>query len=215
MNISRTRSRDVRVILASASPRRRDLLTLVGIAHDVRPADIDEAYLEGETPAEHAERLAREKAAAIATDDPEAVTIGSDTIVVVDGQVLGKPRDAAHARAMLRQLSGRSHAVITGIAAMWHGRTVSAIEQVDVTFRPLDDDEIDAYIATGEPMDKAGAYGIQGYGATIVTRVDGDYFAVMGLAVNRLVRLLESLGLRYAFGPLTASADRPPVAPEA
>ena len=217
MTASTTESRRVRVILASASPRRRDLLTLVGIPHDVRPADIDESYLDGETPASHAERLAREKAAVIATGDPEAVTIGSDTIVVVDGQVLGKPRDEAHAHAMLRQLSGRSHAVITGVAAMWHGRTVSAIETVDVTFRPLSDAEIDAYIATGEPMDKAGAYGIQGYGATIVTRVDGDYFAVMGLAVNRLVRLLESLGLRYAFGPLTARSDDddPPQPPPA
>ena len=196
----------VRVILASASPRRRELLTLVGILHEVRPADIDESYRDGETPAAHAERLSREKAAAIAHAVPEAVTIGSDTIVIVDGDVLGKPRDRAHAHAMLRRLSGRSHEVITGVAASWHGRTVSAIECVGVTFRELTDAEIDAYIDTGEPMDKAGAYGIQGYGATIVTRVDGDYFAVMGLAVNRLVRLLESLGLRYEFGPLTGSS---------
>lgn len=194
----------VRVVLASASPRRRDLLTLVGIPHDVRPADIDEAYRDGETPAEHAERLAREKAAAVAHQAPDAVTIGSDTIVVVDGDVLGKPRDRAHAHTMLRRLSGRSHEVITGVAASWHGRTASAVERVGVTFRALTDEEIDAYIATGEPMDKAGAYGIQGFGATIVTRVEGDYFAVMGLAVNRLVRLLEQLGVRYSFGPLTA-----------
>lgn len=206
MTADPTALRPVRVILASSSPRRRDLLTLVGIPHDVRPADIDETYLDAETPAAHAERLAREKAAAIAAGAPEAVTIGSDTIVVVDGQVLGKPRDRAHAHAMLRRLSGRTHCVITGVAAMWHGRVASAIEQVDVTFRALTDEEIEEYIDTGEPMDKAGAYGIQGFGATIVTRVDGDYFAVMGLAVNRLVRLLESLGLRYAFGPLAGPA---------
>ena len=191
------------VILASASPRRRELLALIGIAHEVRPADIDESYLEGETPHAHAERLAREKAAAIAAADPEAVTIGSDTIVVVDGRVLGKPRDVAHAQEMLRMLSGRSHEVMTGVATTWRGRTLSGVETVGVTFRELDAGDIDGYIATGEPMDKAGAYGIQGFGATIVTRVHGDYFAVMGLPLNRLVRQLEALGLRYPFGPLT------------
>lgn len=191
-----------RVFLASASPRRRDLLNLVGIDHEVRPANIDETYLPGEAPREHAERLAREKAAAI--DAPDAVTIGSDTIVVIDGQVLGKPRDRAHAAEMLRLLSGRSHVVMTGVAAKWHGRIASGLEEVGVTFRSLSDDEIERYIDTGEPMDKAGAYGIQGYGATIVDRVDGDYFAVMGLPLNRLARLLRTLGLNYAFGPLTA-----------
>jgi septum formation protein len=191
-----------RVILASASPRRRELLDLVGIAHEVRPADIDESYQPGETPPQHAERLAREKAAVFAT--PDVVTIGSDTIVVVDGEVLGKPRDRAHAAAMLRRLSGRSHVVMTGVAACWRGQVASGLEAVGVTFRRLSDDDIARYIATGEPMDKAGAYGIQGYGATIVERVDGDYFAVMGLALNRLVCLLRDLGLRYDFGPLTA-----------
>lgn len=190
-----------RVILASASPRRRELLNLVGIEHEVRPANIDETYLPGEAPREHAERLAREKAAAI--DVSDAVTIGSDTIVVVDGQVLGKPRDRAHAAEMLRQLSGRSHIVMTGVAAKWRGRTASGLEEVGVTFRRLSDDEIECYIDTGEPMDKAGAYGIQGFGATIVDRVDGDYFAVMGLPLNRLARLLGTLGLNYTFGPLS------------
>jgi septum formation protein len=197
-----------RVILASSSPRRRELLSLVGIAHEVVPADIDESYLPGERPAGHAERLAREKAAAIAAAAPDAVSIGADTIVVVDGDVLGKPRDAAHAARMLRRLSGRAHRVITAVAAVWRGTTGSAIEEVDVTFRPLTEREIAAYIATGEPMDKAGAYGIQGFGATIVERVDGDYFAVMGLALNRLVRLLEGLGLVYEFGPLREGGGR-------
>ena len=191
-----------RVILASASPRRRELLNLIGIEHEVRPANIDETYLAGEAPREHAERLAREKAVAI--EAPEAITIGSDTIVVVDGRVLGKPRDREHAAEMLRQLSGRSHVVMTGVAAKWRGKLVSGLEEVGVTFRPLRDDEIERYIDTGEPMDKAGAYGIQGFGATIVERVDGDYFAVMGLPLNRLARLFERLGVNYAFGPLTA-----------
>lgn len=189
------------VILASQSPRRRELLTLIGIPHEVRPADIDETYLPGEIPRAHAERLARGKAAAV--DVPDAVVIGSDTIVVVDGDVLGKPRDRAHAAEMLRRLSGRSHVVMTGVAVRWGGQIVSGVEEVGVTFRALNDDEIERYIDTREPMDKAGAYGIQGYGATIVTRVDGDYFAVMGLALNRLVRLFREVGLRYAFGPLS------------
>lgn len=193
-----------RVILASASPRRRDLLTLVGIAHEVRPANIDESYEDGETPREHAERLARGKASAV--DAPDAIVIGSDTIVVVDGDVLGKPRDRAHATEMLRRLSGRSHIVMTGVAVRWNGRIVSGVEEVGVTFRELTDEDIARYIDTGEPMDKAGSYGIQGYGATIVDRVDGDYFAVMGLAVNRMVRLCRELGLRYDFGPLESDA---------
>jgi septum formation protein len=191
-----------RVVLASASPRRRELLRLIGIEHEVRPADIDERYLDHETPRAHAERLAREKAQAIHEDG--AVTIGSDTIVVIDGDVLGKPPDRKTAAAMLRRLSGRSHTVMTGVAVCWQDRVASGLEEVGVTFRPLTDDEIERYIDTGEPMDKAGAYGIQGYGATIVERVDGDYFAVMGLALNQLVRLCRSLGLDYAFGPITA-----------
>jgi septum formation protein len=191
-----------RVILASASPRRRELLTLIGVTHEVRPADIDESHRSGELPAAYAERLAREKAAAI--DAPDAVTIGSDTIVVVDGDILGKPRDAAQASEMLRRLSARSHIVMTGVAVRWRERILSAVEQVDVTFRALSPHEIARYVGTGEPMDKAGAYGIQGYGATIVERVDGDYFAVMGLPLNRLTRLAAEIGLRYDFGPLRA-----------
>jgi septum formation protein len=190
----------VPVVLASQSPRRRQLLSLIGIEHDVRPANIDESYFAGEQPRVHALRLARGKAEAIAASG--AVTIGSDTIVVVDGEVLGKPSDGAEAARMLRRLSGRAHTVITAVAVRWRDRLVADAEEVTVTFRELTDAEIAAYIATGEPMDKAGAYGIQGYGATIVERVNGDYFAVMGLPLNRLTRLLESLGLEYAFGPV-------------
>ncbi|MEX2152789.1 MAG: Maf family protein [Gemmatimonadaceae bacterium] len=192
-----------RVILASQSPRRRELLSLVGIPHDVKPADIDERYLAGESPRAHAERLAREKSAAI--HEADAVVIGSDTIVVVDGDVLGKPRDADDAAQMLRRLSGRSHTVITAVAVAWRGRLESAVEEVEVTFHPLTDDDIAAYVATREPLDKAGAYGIQGFGATIVARVNGDYFAVMGLPLQRLIQLLDRVGLRYVFGPLEAA----------
>jgi len=197
---------DLRVILASQSPRRRDLLSLVGIPHDVRPADIDETYLAGEKPPAHAERLARGKCAVIAEREPGALVIGSDTIVVVDGDVLGKPTNEGDAAHMLRRLSGRSHIVVTAVAVAWRGEPRSAVEEVNVTFHSLSDDDIAAYIATREPMDKAGAYGIQGYGATIVERVDGDYFAVMGLPLQLLVRVLRELGIRYAFGPLTADA---------
>lgn len=193
-----------RVILASSSPRRRDLLTLIGVPHEVKPANIDESYRPGETPVEHAERLARTKALAVAATD--AVTIGSDTIVVLDGQVLGKPKNANDAERMLAALSGREHTVVTAVAVHWRDRTSSAVEQVQVVFRQLTGREIQQYIRTGEPMDKAGAYGIQGYGATIVERVDGDYFAVMGLPLNRLVSLLREHGLHYAFGPITTDA---------
>jgi septum formation protein len=193
-----------RVILASQSPRRRELLALVGIPHEVRPADIDETYLPGEPPRDHTERLAREKAVAIAAAEPDALVIGSDTIVVVDGDVLGKPADAPDAERMLARLSGRTHVVMTGVAVAWHGVTRSAVEEVDVAFHRLSAREIAEYVATREPMDKAGAYGIQGYGATIVARVDGDYFAVMGLPLQRHVRLLADVGVRYPFGPLRA-----------
>jgi septum formation protein len=190
-----------RIILASQSPRRRELLSLIGIPHDVRPADLDESALPGESPAPHAERLARAKAESVAATEPDAVVIGADTIVVLDGDILGKPRDTFEASAMLQRLSGRTHTVLTAVAVTRDGRTVSGVESVEVTFRPLTTEQIDAYIATGEPMDKAGAYGIQGFGAVIVERVHGDYFAVMGLALGRLVNLLEQVGIVYRFGP--------------
>jgi septum formation protein len=189
-----------RVILASQSPRRRELLTLIGMTHEVRPADIDETYPAGEAPAAHAERLAREKVTAI--KEPDAVVIGSDTIVVIDGDVLGKPVDESDAKRMLTRLSGRAHVVMTAVAVAWQGRIESAVESVNVEFHQLTATEIERYVATREPMDKAGAYGIQGYGATIVRRVDGDYFAVMGLPLQLMVRVMARLGLRYAFGPV-------------
>jgi septum formation protein len=199
---------ECRVVLASGSPRRHELLKLVGIPHEVRPANIDETIRHRETPRRHAERLAREKASAVATRDPNLITIGADTIVVTSRKVLGKPADARQAAAMLKQLSGREHTVVTAVAVSRGKKLRSAIEEVRVKFRKLRDDEIEAYIATGEPMDKAGAYGIQGYGATIVESVDGDYFAVMGLPLARLVGLLRDVGVKYRFGePLTSSTD--------
>ena len=199
---------ECRVVLASGSPRRHELLNLVGIQHEVRPANIDETIRPRETPRRHAERLAREKASAVATRDPNLIAIGADTIVVINRKVLGKPASVDQAAAMLRQLSGREHIVVTAVAVSRGRKLRSAVEEVRVKFRSLRADEIDAYIATGEPMDKAGAYGIQGYGATMVECVDGDYFSVMGLSLVRLVGLLRDVGVRYRFGqPLTASAE--------
>jgi septum formation protein len=194
---------ECRVVLASASPRRRELLNLIGIAHEVRATNIDETMRPRETPRRHTERLAREKASAIAKRDPDLITIGADTIVVINRKVLGKPVDIADAARMLALLSGREHMVTTAVAVSRGKKLRSAVEEVRVRFRQLRDDEIEAYIATGEPMDKAGAYGIQGYGATIVERIEGDYFAVMGLPVVRLVGLLRDVGVRYHFGKLT------------
>ena len=193
--------RRVPVVLASVSPRRRELLQLLGLTFEVSPSDIDETWRNGEAPAVHAERLAREKAAARPV--PGAAVIGADTIVVVDGEILGKPRDAAEARAMLRRLSGREHVVYTGVAVARDGRLASGIRQTTVRFHPLDDAAIAEYVATGEPLDKAGAYGIQGYGAVLVERIEGDYFTVMGLGLELLVELLAAVGLRYRFGEVT------------
>ena len=194
---------ECRVVLASASPRRGELLNLIGIEHEVRPANIDETMRPRETPRRHVERLAREKASAIAKRDPDLITIGADTIVVINRKVLGKPRDTDDAARMLGLLSGREHMVTTAVAVARGKKLRSAVEEVRVRFRRLRDDEIEAYIATGEPMDKAGAYGIQGYGATIVERIEGDYFSVMGLPIVRLIGLLRDVGVRYRFGRLT------------
>jgi septum formation protein len=190
-------------VLASGSPRRHELLNLVGIEHEVRPPNIDETMRPRETPRRHAERLAREKASAIAKRDPDLITIGADTIVVINRKVLGKPKDADDAARMLGMLNGREHVVTTAVAVARGKKLRSAIEEVRVRFRRLRDDEIEAYIATGEPMDKAGAYGIQGYGATIVERIEGDYFSVMGLPIVRLIGLLRDVGVSYRFGRLT------------
>ena len=192
----------MRVILASQSPRRRELLTLVGIDHEVQPADIDEAPWPDEQPIPHTERLATGKAQVIALRSPDAVVIAADTIVVVDGDILGKPTSEADAHDMLRRLSGRTHEVCTAVAVAMGERVECEVVRVSVQFRSLDDDTINRYVGTREPMDKAGAYGIQGFGATLVEHIEGDYFAVMGLSLVTVIRLAERMGVSYEFGPL-------------
>jgi len=195
-----------KVVLASASPRRRELLSLIGIEHVVHPADIDEAIKPGEAPAGHALRLAVEKACAIARTHPEAVVIGADTVVVLDGKVLGKPPTLEASREMIRLLNGRTHTVVTAVAVAHAGGTREGTEEVAVTFKRLTAEEMDDYVATREGMDKAGAYGIQGFGATIVERIEGDFFAVMGLPLVRLIGLLRDSGLSYRFGNVERAA---------
>jgi len=195
-------SAGVPLVLASSSPRRRQLLGLLGLTPVVDPADIDESWIPGELPVPHAERLARTKAGVVAARHPDAAVVAADTIVVIDGEILGKPDDAEHATAMLKRLAGREHLVHTAIAVAHRNDTVAAVETTRVWFRRLDDEAIAAYVATGEPMDKAGAYGIQGYGAIAVERIEGDYFTVMGLGLGRLVELLGRVGLHYRFAGL-------------
>jgi septum formation protein len=188
------------LVLASRSPRRAELLGRLGLHFEILPPEIDETYLAGELPADHTERLAREKAVAIAELRPEALVVGSDTIVVHRSEVLGKPRDTVEAVEMLRRLSGRTHEVFTGVAVAHAGRVSSGVERVSVRFRELGETECREYVATGEPMDKAGAYGIQGFGSTLVEAIEGDYFAVMGLPIVRMLGLLREAGWRYAYG---------------
>jgi nucleoside triphosphate pyrophosphatase len=184
-----------RLILASGSPRRRELLTMLGIPFEVRPSHIPEAPKPGEAPVAYAERLAREKALSV----PGDLVLGADTTVLLDGRLLEKPADPADALRMLRALQGATHQVITSVALVSNGTVRQATDITAVTFRPCDDDFLKAYIATGEPMDKAGAYGIQGYGAALVERIEGDFFSVMGLPVRLVLRLLGEAGRPYRF----------------
>ena len=186
------------LILASASPRRRELLTQAGIAFSVAPASIAEDVLPGEAAAEYVQRLALEKAQAVWTDLRSrgaqavgTVVLGADTAVVLpDGAILGKPVDAVDARRMLSALSGRTHVVMTGVAAVSAIRSVVDVEITHVTMNVILPTEIDSYVATGEPLDKAGAYAIQGYAARWIPRIEGDYGNVVGLPVARVVALL-------------------------
>jgi septum formation protein len=206
--LPRTRMPDApRLILASQSPRRAELLQRLGLDFDIRPADIDESYIDHEMPADHAERLAREKALAVAREAPEALVVGSDTIVILESDVLGKPRDPDEAVRMLLRLAGREHEVFTAVAVVHGDRCESALERVRVRFRPLDRAECERYAATGEPLDKAGAYGIQGYGSALVEEIHGDYFAVMGLPVVRTLELIRRHGFRYDYGTLTPTQE--------
>jgi septum formation protein len=193
------------IVLASASPRRQELLRRAGIPFTVQPSDINETPLAGESPRDCAERLAREKALAVYQGLPRDYVLGADTIVVVDESILGKPRDADDAVRMLRMLSGRTHAVITGVCLVGPGASGQgsggsqtniqlASETTVVTFCELSDDEIRDYVATGEPMDKAGAYAIQGIASRWIPRIDGDYSNVVGLPVALVYGMLRERG---------------------
>ena len=191
-----------RIVLASASPRRADLLRQMGLEADVRPAHVDESYLPGESAEAHVERLARVKAEVVAGSEPGALVVGGDTVVVDGARILGKPRNEDHAVEMLLALAGRTHLVLSGIAVAGPSGTVSAVGRAQVRFRPFGEVEARAYAASGEPMDKAGAYGIQGLGAALVDGIDGDYYTVVGFPIGRFIELLERSGWRYAFGDL-------------
>jgi septum formation protein len=177
----------------------------------VDPADIPEDVLPGEEPGPHVERLAREKAAAVSARHPGALVLAGDTVVVTGGEILGKPIDQEHAVEMLLSLSGREHEVVSGLALAGPeaGELSSIHETARVTFRALTRADALAYVATGEPLDKAGAYGIQGMGGALVTRVEGDYYGVVGLPFSGLVRLLEGAGWGYRFGSLVPLGTRP------
>ena len=191
------------MILASQSPRRYELLSDAGFSLEVVPADIDETRLPGEKPVDLVLRLAAEKAEAVRSQlsrrPDDGLLVAADTIVWMGGEALGKPRDAEDARRMLEELSGRTHCVSTGVCAMALGADGSCanqaqfVETTEVTFWDLSMEEVDAYVATGEPLDKAGAYGIQGAGRLLVRGISGDYSNVVGLPIARLVRELASL----------------------
>jgi septum formation protein len=195
-------SRSPRIVLASASPRRADLLRQLGFEPEVRPAHVDETYLRGESAEAHVERLARAKAETVSRAEHGVLVVGGDTVVVDGSRILGKPRDEAEAVEMLLALSGRPHLVLSGIAVAGPAGTMSAVGRAQVRFRAFGPGEARAYAATGEPIDKAGAYGIQGLGAALVEGIDGDYYSVVGLPIGLLIELLERSGWRYAFGNL-------------
>ena len=179
------------LVLASASPRRQELLRSAGISFEVQPADIPENALPGEAAKDCAERLARDKALAVASQRPHDFILGADTVVVVDGQILGKPTDAADAARMLRLLSGREHQVITGVCLVVSAQPSVASETTLVTVSEITEKDIAGYVASGEPMDKAGAYAIQGLASRWIPRIEGDYSNVVGLPVALVLRMLR------------------------
>ncbi len=186
------------LILASSSPRRKDLLEAIGVPFIIVPADIHERLVDGETPAQHVERLSRAKAADVAASYPGRWTLGADTIVVLDGAILGKPADEGQAEEMLLMLAGRRHTVFTGYALLntaLPDRSLSRHVRSYVTIKRMTRSEIAAYVKTGEPMDKAGAYAVQGLGAAIVRRVQGSYTNVVGLPLCEVVEDLGMLGI--------------------
>lgn len=187
----------MKIVLASGSPRRRELLEVVGVTDfEVCPAQGEEKTQDGLSPEETVKSLSGAKAREVAAKyDGDTVIIAADTIVCNDGRILGKPQDEAEAFSMLKALSGKVHEVYTGITLIKGETIVSGAECTKVEFRTLSDDEINAYIATGEPMDKAGAYGIQGKASLMVKKIDGDYFNVVGLPLCRLGQMLKTIGV--------------------
>lgn len=179
-----------RLILASASPRRARILESLGLTLDIRPADVDESLLQGESPRNAVRRLARTKALAVARRPSECV-IAADTVVVLGSRIMGKPLDRAEARAMLRELSGRTHTVTTGVAVAWGPHIAIAVDVTDVRFRKMDESEIRKYVRTGEPLDKAGAYHVDGGGAAFIEAIHGSPSNVAGLSVTTARRLLK------------------------
>ena len=193
-----------RLLLASASPRRREILACLGLEFEARGFDLDETPLPDETAADMVLRLARDKAEAGA---PEAeVVLAADTSVVLDGEIFGKPRDGEDAVAMLGRLSGREHEVLTGVAVAWSGRIETALSSTRVRFRDIGRDEALQYWQSGEPADKAGAYGIQGLGGVFVSNIEGSYSGVVGLPVFETARLLSRAGIPVT--GLSGASDR-------
>ncbi len=184
----------MRLLLASASPRRADLLQAAGFDFDVLPADVDESVRPGETAEAYALRVSLDKAAAVSTRAGDRVVLAADTVVVVEGRILGKPVDAADAARMLRLLSGRRHQVLTAVVVVRAGQSpVSAVERTEVEMTHLSDEDVASYVASGEPMDKAGAYAVQGLASRWVTRIEGSYAGVVGLPVALVHRLVSGL----------------------
>lgn len=183
------------IVLASSSPRRREILAALGLAFEARAADVDESLRDGESAFDAAERLAREKAAAVAAGAPDALVVAADTLVVLDGEALGKPKDRSDARRTLRRLAGRMHDVVTAVALARDGRMVSGREITRVHFAPMTDGEVEAYVASGEPDDRAGSYAIQGIGGLFVDRVEGSPSNVVGLPVRLLYTLAAEMGM--------------------
>lgn len=187
------------IVLASGSPRRRQLLEMLHIPFRVIAPDVDEHVRAGESPQRYVARLARAKAHAVAPLAPGDVILAADTTVVLDGEIIGKPESPAEAVAMLGRLQGRTHEVMTAVAVARNGELAEALDVSRVTFRPADGATLAAYVATGEPLDKAGAYAIQGFGAPLVERVEGDFFGVMGLPLRLALDLLARFGRPYRF----------------
>lgn len=179
------------IVLASASPRRREIMQRAGYEFVIKTADVDESIEHGVPACEAVKILAEKKADAVLNLMPDSVVVGADTVVAVDGKILGKPKDKEDAFKMLRMLSGRTHTVYTGVAVLSSDKRVSFFDETEVEFYSLSDEEIFRYISTGEPMDKAGAYGIQEKGSILVRGINGDFFNVMGLPIARLYRELE------------------------